>query len=260
MNYFHFSSRARLLTRHSCVTAKPQLAGLAIAPRLVVGGGGFSRIMLRMHGPAQAILRGAGALLAVLALFAFNPQSLLANTEDDVVNGQTDLSAATTYTSNPSLPSTTNDVTFTSTTYSSTAFTLNPNGTNLSIGTLDDLDATQTLTIQNTAAGNTSTITLNGGSNSVAPLTNDLLYVASGGTLNIGGGAGTLNLALAASGNFDIAGASTISSAISGAFSITKTGAGSLTLSGGNIFNGLTISTGTVSTTTATGLDLAASA
>ncbi len=173
------------------------------------------------------------------------------NTEDSVVNGQSDLTASATYTSGT--PTTSSDVTFLgSTTYSPTAFTLNTTAFNLAIGTLDDLDATQTLTIQNTTSGSVSTITLDGGGNSVAPsnggVAGDLLYVASGGTLTIGGGAGTLGIALGATtglgnvGNFDVAGTATISSVISGTGNgFTMTGNGTLTLSATNTYSGGTI-------------------
>ncbi len=190
---------------------------------------------------AKRRLRIVRVLPLAVALFA--SESALANTEDDVVNGQSDLTQPATYSGG--LPTTTSDVTFTNVAYSPTAFTLNPNGFNLSIGTLDDLDATQTLTIQNTTS--TSTITLNGGTNSVSGNAADLLYVANGGTLNIGGGAGALNLALAATGNFNVAGTANINSVISGAFGFTKTGAGTLTLGGTNTYTGpTTVSAGTV--------------
>src|SRR5437762_2442899 len=96
--------------------------------------------------------------LTVASLSPFASPSAYANTADNVTNGQSDLTVAGTYSGG--LPGTTSDVTFLGgITYSPTAFTLNTNGTNLSIGTLDDLDATQTLTIQNTTSGSTGTIT-----------------------------------------------------------------------------------------------------
>jgi autotransporter-associated beta strand protein len=186
--------------------------------------------------------------LGILVLeFLATLQSASANTADYVISGSSNLTAAGSYSAGS--PGTTSDVEFLSgTTYSPAAFTLNSNGFNLGIGTLDDLDTTQILTIQDTTGGDTSAITLNGGSNSLAPSASDLLYVASGGTLSIGtAGSGILNLALAASGNFDIAGTANIGSVISGAQSITLTGGGTLTLSGANTYSGgTTIQNGTL--------------
>ena len=190
--------------------------------------------------PAVAAVLCLGSLLSSMAMAA--------NTQDNVVNGQADLTAPATFSSGS--PTTASDLTFLSGAYSPTAFTLNANSFNLNIGTLDDLDATQTLTIQNTTLGNTSTITLSGGSDSVSGTQSaDLLYVASGGTLNIGtAGAGTLGLSLATAGNLDIAGTATIGSAISGSSGLTKTGAGLLTLSGADIYTGTTrVNNGTLS-------------
>jgi len=156
-----------------------------------------------------------------------------------VTNGQSDLTASGSYWGGS--PGTSSDVTFSNVTYSQTAFTLNTDAFNLSVGTLNDLDATQALTIQNTVSGNTSTLVLNGDANSVAPTAADLLYVAPGCTLSIGtGGVGTLNLALAATGNIDVAGTANIGSVIFGSSGLTKTGVGTLTLSGANSYPGTT--------------------
>ncbi len=176
------------------------------------------------------ILAGSiAALLSVQSAKAFMPQ----NTEDDVQNGSTDLTAAASY--NNGAPTSTSDVTFTSVNYSPAAFTV---GSDLTIGTLDDLSSTA-LTITQ-GFGGTSTLTLSGGTNAVAPAqlnppgnAGDLIYVKTGGSLTIGGGSGTLNLALASDGNFDIAGTATISAPITGTGNFTRTGFGSLTLSGG---------------------------
>ncbi|HET6246535.1 MAG TPA: autotransporter-associated beta strand repeat-containing protein [Tepidisphaeraceae bacterium] len=181
-----------------------------------------------------------------------------ANTEYDVTAGQTDLTAAGTYTTGGTAgtgaggtpaatpPSTTNDVTFDAISYTPAAFTVN---TSLSIGTLNNLDTTQATTISNTGTA-ADTLTLNGGTNSV-PGTNasDLLYVAGGGTLTLTGGSGVtaLGLAVASTGNFDIAGTATISSIISGSSGLNITGGGTLTLSGANTFTGgVTLNAGTL--------------
>jgi len=196
-------------------------------------------------GSTQQVMRARQSRLRLAAALAVIPFSGLlgratqANTADNVNNGSTDLTASGSYSGGS--PATTNDVDFSNITYSPTTFTLNTPSFNLSIGTLDDLDATQTLTIDNTNGSGTSTITLNGGSNSVAPSTNDLLYVASGGTLSIGTATtGTLNLALGAAGNLDVAGTANIASVVSGSNGLTKTGAGTLNLSGAESYTGTT--------------------
>ncbi len=177
---------------------------------------------------------------SIAALFAVH--SAQANTEDDVINGQSDLTLSTTYTGG--LPGTTSDVTFTSQSYAPAMFTV---PSNLSIGTLDDL-ATNALTI--TGGGNSTTLTLNGGANSVSGANAaDLIYVQTS-DFTIGDAvAPTMGLALAASGNFDIAaGTTTINSVISdsgGGF--TKTGAGALVLTAADTYTGTTkIAAGTL--------------
>ncbi|MGA2440455.1 MAG: PEP-CTERM sorting domain-containing protein [Tepidisphaeraceae bacterium] len=149
------------------------------------------------------------------------------------------------------------DLAFSSgTAYSPAAFTIN---SALTVGTLDDLDSTApSLSISNTSA-TLDTLTVAGGSNSVAPSANDLLYVTSGGTLSISGGTGStplLNIAFgAAVGNLDIAGTASTSSALSGSGLITMTGGGTLTLSplvasasasNSGLTGGFTIANGTV--------------
>lgn len=198
----------------------------------------------------KSVVRSSGFLFTFLLilLFLVPVHSYAQNTANTVTNGQSDLTAAGTYSAGS--PTTTNDVVLSSVTYTPTAFTLNTNGYNLNIGTLNDLDTTQTITINNTNGSGTTTITLNGGSNSVSGTAGDLLYVKSGGTLSIGtASTGTLNLALGATGNFDINGSANIGSLISGSYGITMTGTGTLTLSNtSNSYTGATtISSGTLS-------------
>lgn len=137
-------------------------------------------------------------------------------------------------------PTTSSDITFLGgTTYAPTTFNVN-SGANLSIGTVNNLDATQTLTISNTTANTTSIITFNGGINSVAPTNGgnaaDLLFVASGGALTINGNSGAagtgqyLGLNLVGSGNIDTSGTATINTIITGTGSLTKTGSGTLVI------------------------------
>jgi len=120
---------------------------------------------------------------ATLLMAAVSPIAM-ANTASLVVSGQTNLTAAGTYNPNGA-PTTSNDVVF-SGAYSPATFTAA--GTGISIGDLDDLSTTATLTI---GSGNAGNITLNGGANSEVGtggvLASDLIYVPSGDTLTIDG-------------------------------------------------------------------------
>ncbi len=116
--------------------------------------------------------------------------------------------------------------------------------------------------VPNTSGGTTGnsvvTLTLGGGTNAYAPAAADLLYVGAAATLSVNNSSastvyGNLNIALAQSGNFDVAGTAYVGSTISGAFALTKTGTGTLTLAGANTFTGgLTISQGTLAVASAT--------
>lgn len=144
-------------------------------------------------------------------------------------------------------------------------------GANVTWGDLVWNNNTTTALTLNTATTTNFSITLSGGAGSTEAIaqggaTGDLIVMgstATGNTLSIGGnagvGAGRLNMILAASGNFNVvnSGATlSISSQISGAFSLTKTGAGTLTLSGANSFSGgsFTLSSGTLNLGSATAL------
>lgn len=118
----------------------------------------------------------------------------------------------------------------------------------------------------NTNTATDSTLTLGGAGNlgnMVAPNNADLLYVASGATLNIRGdnggtsGTGTLRLVLGQSGNFDAAGTVGISSVISdggNGYGITKTGTGTLILAATNTYSGgTTLNNGTIQMSGAVG-------
>ena len=89
------------------------------------------------------------------------------------VSDATDLSAPATYGGN--LPTVTNDVEFQSITYTNPTL-FSTNGANLSYGTLDDVNTTQSLIISDTSSGS---ITLNTAANGVSGTAADLLYVAS---------------------------------------------------------------------------------
>lgn len=168
-----------------------------------------------------------------------------ANTELDVANGPSDLTLPGSY-AQGTAPSTTSDLTFTpGTIYNPATFSIN---SSLGIGTLDDLDGTQALTIANTG-GSDATLRLSGGTDSVLGASpSDLLYVVAGGSLAIQNGpTNALNLALGTTGNFDVVGSASIGSGISGNFGFAKTGSGTLNLSGIDTYTGTTtINAGTV--------------
>ncbi len=188
-----------------------------------------------------------------LAFLSLNQGVQAANTQYNVINGKTDLTATATYTTGGTLgtgasgtaagagPTVTSDVTFNSgVAYNPAAFTLNSSQT---FGSLNDLSTT-TLSIANTSASGTGdTLTLGGssdpGSSEPGSASGDLFFVGTGATLNINSGAAgsatALGIVLGQSGNFDIAGTSTISAAITstGTANLTRTGSGLLTLSGG---------------------------
>jgi autotransporter-associated beta strand protein len=155
------------------------------------------------------------AALAGVGFLASSPV-LWANSGVTVTTGTSDLQ---------SLGATgSSDLVFaTSLAYSPTTF--NVGSASLPLGTIDDLDTTQTLTITD-AAGS---ITLNGGTNSQPgglPQTTDLLYVASGGTLSMNGT--PLTFAAAASGStIDVNGVAnigTLNSTSGNTFTLNGTG------------------------------------
>jgi autotransporter-associated beta strand protein len=153
-----------------------------------------------------------------------------ADAANNVNLNATDLGAAASYSSG-NVPTTGNDTTFVNGVYGSTTFTLTSGS--ITTGTLDDLDTTQSLII-NDAGNDANSITLSTLQNSTTgSAAQDLLYVASGGNLSI---AQPIILGVTG-GNFDIAAnaAATISGIISGStstFTLTQTGTGNLTLNG----------------------------
>jgi fibronectin-binding autotransporter adhesin len=118
--------------------------------------------------------RARKALLMAAASTALAVTAAHANTELDVLDGTPNLSTLS--------PTSSNDLTFTSGgTYTTTSY--NDGAATLTLGSLVDLDGTQDLLIADTGP-----IVLSGGSNSVVgPQTTDVLYVASGGTLDLSG-------------------------------------------------------------------------
>lgn len=115
------------------------------------------------------------------------------------------------------------------------------------IQTLSFDTGTDVFGIDANAAGNTAaqTLTLSGGTNALG--TADLVDVsaATTGTINIGvtSGVGILNVALGANGNFNVGNAAAVlnfgaNSSISGAFNLSQSGPGTVTLAGANTFGG----------------------
>ena len=205
------------------------------------------RIAARHSTKTTRMLLLASLPAAALPLFWGIP--VRANVVVNVPNGTSDLTSVGAGSGS--------DLAFSSgTAYSPAAFTIN---SALTVGTLDDLDSTApSLSISNTSA-TLDTLTVGGGSNSVAPSASDLLYVASGGTLSISGGTGStplLNIAFGtATGNLDIAGTASTSSQLSDSGQITMTGGGTLTLaplvasataSNSGLTGGFVIANGTV--------------
>ena len=189
---------------------------------------------------------------------AWTSRAVAANAEKDVLTTATDLTAGASYLGGGT-PGATWDVTFTNATYGATTFTVNAN---LTLGTLNNLNATQALIITNTnTGGGIRTLTLSGGGDTVpGSASTDLIFLGANGSLTIQNGTRTLRLALAENGDFDTAfGASlVINSVISGNFNLAKTGAGTLTLGGTNTFGGagktFTLSGGTLNLNAAAAL------
>lgn len=125
------------------------------------------------------------------------------------------------------LPATTHDVVFTNGTYATTSFTLNT--TALTPGTLNNLNATQAITITGTKS-----ITLNGGTNNAPGAgTGSKLYVASGADLTV-----SAPLALA-NGDFNVVGTlrtGAITTSANG--TLSKSGGGTWTLAGSTTVQG----------------------
>jgi fibronectin-binding autotransporter adhesin len=201
---------------------------------------GYSKTRTQGRGRASRSTRSRQMQMLSLAaagIVAMGSTARAVDTADNVnLTATTALDTTTNYSTN-ALPTTTNDMVFTNGTYTNAnAFTLNT--TALTPGTLDDLDTTQTIGITGSKS-----ITLKTLSNGVYTANAaDLLYVANGATFN----ASNQILLGVTGGNFDIQGTANLSGNINGStatYTLAKTGAGTLNLSGTETYTGATILT-----------------
>ena len=205
--------------------------------------------MVRTGSPVPRVLAGL-----IAAQFAMQPARAL-NTVNQFTGGADTSLYVTANWSLALLPSITHDAVF-----AATSGIRRLTAHDLTVGSFNVTAGAGTYTIRNeTTSATHSNLTMGGaanlGNSVVGTIPADLLYAASGSTFNLtgpnaGGGTGQLMLILGQSGNFNIAGASTISANISdngNLFAIHKTGNGTLTLTGTNSFGGgLTLAAGTL--------------
>ena len=178
--------------------------------------------LLRVH----SFLKTSLGIPAAIALFAL--PAAWANTNDNIVAGAVDLGINTTATYTTAPVTTANDITFATATTYANASNILLNNAALSVGTLNDLNATA-ITIN----GN-KLLTLNFAANSVSGNASDLIYVASGGSLTVNDSAGITFLP---SGNVTSLGTLNLGTTpltITAGTTLTFAGAGTTTV-GGNI-------------------------
>ena len=177
----------------------------------------------------RSILRFVRAGSLAAALLAAHP-ARGANTNNVVVAGAADLGITTTATYTTASPGITTDVTFAIATTYANAGTLVLNNAALSIGTLNDLNATAISITAN------KLLTLNTAANSVSGTAADLLYVAGGGSLTFNDSAGITFANTGSVHNLGTLSLGTSPVTINPVKTLTFTGAGTTTL-GGNIAN-----------------------
>ncbi len=173
-------------------------------------------------------------VMMVIGTVALMGRASAADTVITLDSGQTDLTAATSYT--PVLPpSATTDILF-----SSANTYVPPLTSNVSMvtGTINDANATALTITNNGGAADTLSISAAPGSNNTAVTgaasTNDVIFVAGGSNLTFANGTSPLTVDFTTGGNVDNAGTLTISSnvTIANGRTITFTGAGTTLVSG----------------------------
>ncbi|MCX6995776.1 MAG: autotransporter-associated beta strand repeat-containing protein [Kiritimatiellaeota bacterium] len=212
-----------------------------------------------MKQPNNRKLFGRGVAMAAVAVLLLAAGSAkAANTADNLTNTS---STATLIVGNSwslgSVPAVSNDAVWTG--IGGTGIRTMSAG-NLTVGSFNVTTNGGTFSIRNNTSTATDSILTLGGAgnlgNSVSGTAADLLYAASGSTFtmiatNGVGGTGVLKLTLGQSGNFNAAGTMNIYPVISdggNAYSISKNGSGTLTLSGANTFTGSTTVSGGILT------------
>jgi len=195
-----------------------------------------------------------------LALLALAHSAIAANTADNFLTSAPSAGSLvnSTYWSLSALPTVSNDAVFP---FGSATGIRTLSANNLTVGSFDNLATSGTMSLRNeTSTATDSILTLGGAGNlgnaSAGADPSDLLFVGSGGTLNITGpngssGSGVLKLRLDQSGNFNATGTLGISAVIgeTTSYGITKTGAGTLTLNSSaasNFTGGLSVNGGTL--------------
>jgi autotransporter-associated beta strand protein len=175
-------------------------------------------------------------LFAVAASFILSASSFaVSDTLVKVNTSATDLSSSNSYSSTTIVPTAASgtDVEFQNTTYISNYFTTN--GAALVFGSINDLDASQSLIITNSNS-TASTITLSDAiGNGVSGNTADLLYVAAGGNLTFQNStSGTESIVFSKSGDIDNSGSLSVATSLSiaGGGTLTFIGAGNTSISG----------------------------
>lgn len=214
----------------------------------VIGGRTLSRNLECRRKLRWRLLSTVAAVLAAMALLSHAAHA--ADTPDYYTGSTTgDLATGSNW-STGAVPTITNDVAFP---VGAATGIRTLNSGSLTVGSLDVQAVTGTFSIRNESGVTNSTITLGGAGNLGNSVTirqaNDLIFVTGGATLNLYGTAPTFTGALMgitlgqANGFIDSDGATNIGAVISdggNGYGFTKSGTGTLTLSGANTYTGAT--------------------